>query len=75
MIGPDERLTPYEALKAITIWSAKQHFEEDRKGSIETGKQADLVILSDNPLTIDPEKINEIVVLETIKNGEVVWAR
>ena len=75
VIGPDERLTPYEALKAITIWSAKQHFEEDRKGSIESGKQADLVILSDNPLTIDPEKINEIVVLETIKNGEVVWAR
>jgi len=75
VIGPDERLTPAEAFKAITIWSAKQHFEEDRKGSIEVGKQADLVILSDNPLTIDPEKINEIIVLETIKNGEVVWAR
>jgi predicted amidohydrolase YtcJ len=75
VIGPDERLTPQEALKTITLWSAKQHFEEDRKGSIEAGKQADLVILSDNPLTIDPEKINEIVVLETIKNGEVVWAR
>jgi predicted amidohydrolase YtcJ len=75
VIGPDERLTPQEALKTITLWSAKQHFEEDRKGSIEVGKQADLVILSENPLTIDPEKINEIVVLETIKNGEVVWAR
>jgi predicted amidohydrolase YtcJ len=75
VIGPDERLTPYEALKAITIWSAKQHFEEDRKGSIEAGKLADLVILSDNPLTVAPERINQILVLETIKQGKAVWTR
>lgn len=75
VLGADQRLTPEEALKAITLWSAWQHFEEKEKGSLEAGKLADLVILSDNPLTIDPMKINEIVVLETIKDGETVWKR
>lgn len=53
VMGPDERPTAYEALRCITIWSAYQHCEEDRKGSLKTGKLADLVIVSDNPLTID----------------------
>ena len=75
VIGPDERLTPAEAFKTITISSARQHYEEDTKGSIEIGKRADLVILSNNPLTIDVSKINEITVLETIKDGKVVWRR
>ncbi len=73
IIGPDERLTPDEALKAITLWSARQHFEEATKGSIEVGKRADLVILSDNPLTVDVDRINDILVIETIKDGNVVW--
>ena len=75
VIGKDERLTPEEALKAITLWAAHQHFEEDVKGSIEVGKLADFVILSDNPLSIAPERINEIVVEETIKAGRTVWRR
>lgn len=75
IIGPEERLTPEEAFKAITLWGAWQHFEENEKGSITPGKRADLVILSDNPLTIEPMRINEIVVLETIKDGETVWRR
>lgn len=75
IMGPDERLTPEEALKAITLWGAYQHFEEERKGSIELGKLADLVVLSENPLTVDPAEIGEIVVLETIKEGRTVYAR
>jgi predicted amidohydrolase YtcJ len=75
VIGADERLTPGEALKAITLWSAYKIFEEKTKDSIEPGKLADLVILSDNPLTIDPMKINTIVVLETIKEGKTVYTR
>ena len=75
VMGPDERLTPYEALKCITIWGAHQHFEEDRKGSLKAGKLADLVILSDNPLTIDPMALNTITVQETIKEGHTVWRR
>jgi predicted amidohydrolase YtcJ len=73
VMGPDERLTPLEALKAITLWGAYSHFEEDSKGSIEVGKLADLVILSDNPLTVDPVNIGELNVLETIKEGKTVF--
>ena len=73
VMGPAERVTPLEGLKAITLWGAYQHFEEEIKGSIEAGKLADLVILSDNPLTIEPMKINTIRVLETIKEGQPVY--
>jgi predicted amidohydrolase YtcJ len=73
VMGPDERLTPMEALKCITIWSAYQHFEKDTKGSITEGKLADLVILSDNPLTIDPALLGTITVRETIKEGMTVY--
>jgi predicted amidohydrolase YtcJ len=54
-IGENERLTPYEAIKAITNWSAYQHFEES--GTLEKGKLADLVILDKNPLKVAPDSI------------------
>jgi predicted amidohydrolase YtcJ len=75
VMGPDERLTPLEALKAITIWPAYEIFEDGSKGTIETGKLADLVVLDRNPLTVDPTEINKIVVLETIKEGRTVYTR
>jgi len=74
-IGPDERVTPYEAMQMITIWGAEQFGEQAAKGSIKEGKLADLIILSDNPVTIDPQAINKIKVLETIKEGKPVWVR
>jgi predicted amidohydrolase YtcJ len=73
VMGPDERLTPLEALKSFTLWGAYQHFEEKIKGSIEPGKLADLAILDRNPLTVDPTTINQIRVLETIKEGRTVY--
>ena len=73
VLGPDQRVTPYEGLKAITIWPAYQHFEEKVKGSIEVGKQADFVILSADPLTIDPLAIADIKVLQTINDGQTVF--
>ena len=73
--GPQERVTPLEALKAITLWSARQHFEEATKGSLEVGKLADFAILDGNPLTVDPTTINKIVVIETIKEGRSVYTR
>ena len=75
VIGASERLTPYEALKTITIWSAYQHFEDKTKGSLTVGKLGDLVILSSNPLKGDPMKIKDIRVLETIKEGKTVYRR
>ena len=73
VMGPDERLTPMEALKTITLWGAYQHFEEKYKGSLEVGKLADLVILDRNPLTVDPLTIRDIKVVETIKEGKTVF--
>jgi predicted amidohydrolase YtcJ len=71
-IGPGERVTPLEGLKAMTIWTAEQYGEEASKGSLEPGKLADLVILSADPLTVPPRKIQEIRVLETIKEGTTI---
>lgn len=74
-IGPEERVTPLEALEAVTIDAARQYREEARKGSIEVGKLADLAILSDNPLTVAPATIQDIRVEETIKEGRTIWKR
>ncbi|MHA7702634.1 amidohydrolase [Mycobacterium sp. ML4] len=75
VIGADQRVTPLEALKAITINAAHQYCEEQSKGSIEVGKLADLVILDDNPLTVDPMRIKDIRVIETIKEGRTIYRR
>ena len=71
-IGPDQRITPLEGLKAMTIWAAEQYGEEASKGSLEPGKLADLVILDRNPLTVDKAAIKDIKVVETIKEGNTV---
>jgi predicted amidohydrolase YtcJ len=75
VIGADERVSPYQALQAITSNAAYQYFEEDKKGTIEIGKMADLVILSENPLKVDPMKIKDIQVLETIKEGIPIFKK
>lgn len=74
ILGPTQRVDVMTALKAMTIWPAWQHFEEDRKGSIEVGKLADLIILSKDPTAIDPETLDTIKVLTTIKEGTVIFA-
>ena len=75
ILAEEERLTPYEALQAITSWSAYQHFEENTKGTLEKGKLADLVILDQNPLKVDVDQIKDIVVQETIKEGVSVFKK
>jgi predicted amidohydrolase YtcJ len=73
ILGPDQRVDVMTAIKAMTIWPAWQHFEEDDKGSIEVGKLADFVILSDNPMTVDSDKLAELEVEVTIKEGKVIY--
>ena len=75
VIGPDQRVSPYLALKATTLAAATQYFEEDRKGSLKVGKIADFVVLDQNPLTLDPMKIKDIRVMETIKEGKSIYKR
>jgi len=72
-LGAQHKITPLQALKAMTLWSAYQHFEEDIKGSLEVGKQADMVILDSDPLSISASKIKDIRVLETINNGRSIY--
>lgn len=73
VLGPDQRITPYEALKSLTDWAAIQYFEENSKGTLTAGKLGDLVILDKNPLKIDPLEIHNINVLESIKEGKSVY--
>jgi hypothetical protein len=73
ILGPDQRVNVKTALKAMTIWPAWQHFEEDTKGSIEVGKMADFAILSADPTAVDPEKLSDLKVMFTIKEGAVVY--
>jgi predicted amidohydrolase YtcJ len=74
ILGPAQRVDVITALKAMTIWPAWQHFEEDRKGSIEPGKLADFVVLSADPTAVDPETLDALKVLETVKEGRTVFA-
>ncbi len=73
VLGPEERIPVLEALKAYTVTAAKCSFEEHLKGSIEQGKLADFIVLSDNPLTCVPEKIKDIRVLATVMGGREVY--
>lgn len=75
VLGKEHKLSPLHALKAMTIWAAYQHFEEDSKGSIEKGKQADFVILDKDPLSISSESIKDIIVLQTINNDRTIYQR
>jgi predicted amidohydrolase YtcJ len=70
---PEEAITPGQALAMYTINAAYASFEEDIKGSVTPGKLADMVVLSENPLTIKPERLMDIKVEMTIIGGEVVW--
>ncbi len=73
ILGPHQRVDVMTALKALTIWPAWQHFEEDQKGSIEIGKLADFVLLAQDPTAIDPEKLDENRVVATIKEDTIIF--
>jgi hypothetical protein len=75
VLGPNERIKVIDALKAITINAAYQYQEENEKGSLKEGKLADLVILDQNPLTINPINLRDIRVVETIKEGKTVFKK
>ncbi len=72
-IGLDQRVTPFEGLKAMTEWVAEQYDEQATKGTLEVGKLADLVILDKDPLKVEPMAIKDIKVVETIKEGVTIY--
>jgi len=74
VLGANERIPVEAALRAVTIDAAYGYFEEDRKGSLTPGKQADLVVLSADPRAVASDAIAEIAVVETIARGRTVYS-
>jgi len=74
-IGRSQRVSVVEALRLYTTNAAYQSFDEDRLGSIEEGKLADMVVLGEDILTVPTETIIDIPVEMTIVDGRVVYER
>lgn len=75
VLGEEEKISVLEALKAITVYGAYQYHEEEIKGTIAVGKNADFVVLEKNPLEADKEHLADIPVLLTIKENQIVYRR
>jgi len=71
--GEAEKLSRMEALRGYTTLGAYLTFEEDRKGTLEPGKLADMIVLSANPLTVPESAILNIDVLQTYLDGNLVY--
>ena len=74
-MGPEQKITAEEALRAYTVTAAYAAFEEKEKGSLEIGKLADFVILSDDVLSVAPQAIDKIQIDQTVVGGRVVHSR
>ena len=74
VLGPEQRISVMDALRAVTIDAAWQVFQEDNRGSLEPGKYADLVVLSGNPLD-DPMAMRELVVERTVVGGATIYRK
>lgn len=72
---PEQKISVEDAIKCYTINSAYASFEENIKGSIEAGKLADLVVLSDDILTIDPIEIENVSVEMTVFDGKIIYQK
>jgi predicted amidohydrolase YtcJ len=68
-----QKLTVLDALKSFTVWSAYACFDEESKGTIEPGKLADMVVLSEDIITADPKALLTARILKTIVRGEIVF--
>lgn len=72
-LGPEQRISPLEAVRAYTTYAAAMCFDEARRGSIEPGKIADFTLLGADPCAVPPEDIRHIPILATISAGRPVW--
>ncbi len=75
MFGADEGITVEEAVRGYTLTGAYITFDEEKKGSLEPGTFADMIVLSDDILTVDPEQIMDIQIEPTWLAGELVYER
>ena len=73
VLGEEQKISTYSALEAMTINAAFQHFEDDIKGSIEVGKLADLVVLSEDPLSMPVDELLELKIMATYSYGKEIF--
>ncbi len=73
ILGPSERISPYDALRQVTFNAAWQIHEDEQKGSLKPGKLADLVVLDRDPLAVDPAALADLKVVATLKDGKVIF--
>jgi predicted amidohydrolase YtcJ len=73
--GSDERVSVQDAIRAYTLNSAYINFDEERKGTLEVGKLADMVVMGDDLLTMDPDRLKEARIDMTIVGGKVLYER
>jgi hypothetical protein len=73
VLGPDQKIAVDRAIRAVTIDAAYAMFFDDKVGSLEVGKYADLVELDGNPRTTDPAKIPQIKVMATWLEGKPAY--
>ena len=73
MWGPSQRISVEEALRLYTLNGAYASFDEDKKGSIEAGKLADMVVLAEDITSVEPSTIKDIPIVETVIGGETAY--
>ena len=73
--GAEERVSIQDAIRAYTINSAYLNFDEAIKGSLEPGKLADMVVLADDLLTMDSNRLKDARIDMTIVGGKVLYER
>ncbi|MFP6639959.1 MAG: amidohydrolase family protein [Myxococcota bacterium] len=73
VLGPDQKLSVHEALRAVTYNPAWAYGEGDRKGTLTPGKLADMILVSENPYTVDPSELLKIETLATWKEDRLVY--
>ncbi|MBT6894991.1 MAG: amidohydrolase family protein, partial [Rhodobacterales bacterium] len=73
VLGEEQKISTYSALEAMTINAAYQHFEDEIKGTIEVGKLADLVVLSEDPLSMPADELLELKVMATYSHGKEIF--
>jgi predicted amidohydrolase YtcJ len=72
---PEDKLTAWEALRGFTADAAWAGFAEDEVGRLKVGARADFVLLGQDPLAVDPARLDELDVLATYVDGEAVYRR
>lgn len=72
---PEQSMTRMEALKSMTINGAYASFQDDKLGSLEQGKKADIIVLSNDLLNVSEEKIKNTSVLITMVGGKIVYQK